>query len=339
MPFAPNQSTAERGLHEENLQHMSDTQTTSKDSGLYMANRSPMTTEEEEFQFTRHHFDEYCVYPDDPSESRNKKSQPSGGQSEILAKVLSHSNLQLVRAFRDVRFRLLNHYSCRLALLNDRVRALDEQGGEHLRRLTKNQMRPAGHPQMPDDVYEVHLEEMAELSKKIHEIQCALESVDKLYSVPRSLFRDFFDWILSNKLLDQTRDESSAWVSYNSPLDMVSLRPQEWPWIIELSSLVVNSRIFQWFRPSHSRTDFVPSSILNFILRALFVISVAFLLLLPAGTLSLADLTRQQQFGVVSGCTIVFYIAASATKIDLGRILVVGIAYAAFLATVNDRGS
>lgn len=345
MTFAPDQTTAEGGIYHNQSQNGSSARETLGSGKRSTTSSVPTITEQDDLDFKAEFLDHFCTYRD----GRNEKSKLSNSAADLEM----YDNFQMVNTFHYLGDRVLKYSSRRCSVLQEKLMRLEKQRGGQPKRLTKNQLRPAGHPNIVVDDYDVLIHAVEEEFLRYNALVAAQQSMAKLYPIYPQTYDARIDKMLKANELDKTLGEDSAWVDWNRPDDMAALRPQDPPWVISWAERLLDSRVYRWLTawtkhsqpagPHLRRDDFIPVSVLNFIRRAVYNISAAVALLLPAGILYLADLTKQQEFGFMGGSTILFIllssIIASPKDDKLGSILFVGIAYTAFLATTTQSSN
>ena len=136
------------------------------------------------------------------------------------------NNMDMLRDFSYVGWRLVHYKGGRLAFLNKELRNFDKVNTKHRSGLTKNQTRPPGHPPILDD-YDTLIIAIDEAYEEYWVVLNRVKEARQLHPVPREQYRDVLEHMADMGMLGK-----DGYVWMDSPDEFVSFSAPPPPWVI-----------------------------------------------------------------------------------------------------------
>ncbi|KAK4201961.1 hypothetical protein QBC40DRAFT_347341 [Triangularia verruculosa] len=269
--------------------------------------------------------------------NRNKKEPPEPrGVAGVVAFQENHGNMELIRDF-SYPAKVLTHYvGSELACLVNELRSFSTEHNEELRRLTKNQTRPAGHPPILAE-YDVI---MQALQEKYLQYTTIVEKTiylrKNLYPANLAPVYDFVGAIFDGKMLDK-----GSHVYWDHLEEQCYIDPPPPSWVEK----VIYSRVGMWliekvFRGPTPNTRQVPKATELFVIFVMQVIGTTILIICPVSIMLLRVLDNGELFALVSVSIVIFSLFSSAINNgNVSHTFLAVIGYTAVLAGFADVGS
>ncbi len=135
-------------------------------------------------------------------------------------------NMGMIRDFSYVNWRVMLDKGGRLAFLSAELRRSDKERGEHLKSLTKNQTRPAGHPPIRGD-YDDLIAACNEASKEYTAACARIQEMQRFHPVPHEQYKNLLEHMAEKGMLDK---EGYVWM--DSPDEFVSMSAPPSRWVV-----------------------------------------------------------------------------------------------------------
>ncbi|KAM7204088.1 hypothetical protein V8F20_003786 [Naviculisporaceae sp. PSN 640] len=264
----------------------------------------------------------------------DKEYQPSPlGLSRLASCYVHFKNADIFPSFRWSTVRVTLHRALRCAFLERKIIEFDRRHEAHLKGYTENQKRPPGQPPVPEEVEDL-MDAYQEARVSYQEMFRCYQEMQQLPPAPETQYRNIVELAMEENML--SRDGYALFDG-----DMVSGSK------LSNAAPIVNfihSRCGRWLlnmlggRGSDVQSRLAQEKTAELVLKCFLIFIGSILLVVPVSLLYLADLTRGQSFGIITGFTLLFAIVTMLSKDwEVHKTLVAVCAYCAVLFTIGAQ--
>ncbi|KAM7221657.1 hypothetical protein V8F06_002865 [Rhypophila decipiens] len=260
------------------------------------------------------------------------------GLPRLAAYYVQFKNADSFRSHRYPLVRAILDTGLRCASLESKLGEHDRTHTAHLKGLTDNHKRRPGQQPVQDE-YEDLMRDLKQELLEYHKLLRCLQDTQQLHPVPVTQYTDILRMVTGEEMLN----EEAYALLFDSPHNMVSVST---PSNAAPIANFIRSKYGRWFLRCLSREDsdphsrLVPEATAEWVLKCFFIVIGSILLIVPVGLLYMANLTKGQSFGVITGFTLLFGIVTMISKDwEMHKTLLAVCAFYAVLLTIGAQSS